>query len=501
VTSQERRLQVPGTDLAGVTAGVTDALAGRYTVDPGRLQSVTRTPLETFDHRLGAAGLTLQLQHAGTTAKLVLTGPDGTTAVSPADGFTAPAVAERLPPGAVRDAVSGVMKLRAVIPGEPQRHRLRTLTVRDGETKAVARVELDAVTGDGLTRLTVVPLKGYDRAGERVLTLLGRLPGAEAARGAEATPPEGPPPGPPLTPDTPAPHAVADVVAGYLAAMRANLDGVIDDIDTEFLHDFRVAVRRTRSTLKLSREALDPVLVRQREADGKRLGDLTTPLRDLDVHLLGLPTTRGWLVSADPADLGAFEAHLRSRRAAAHRTLVRALRTKQAQEFLADWTGELVTTAGERAQLTAEDLSRHCISRAHKKVVKAGSRIDANSPAADLHTLRKRCKELRYALEMFTPLHDPATTSKAIADLKKLQDVLGRFQDAEVQQHAVRAFAEEMTSAGTAPAATLLAMGELVTHLEADQAAARSDFTGAFERFMRPGNTRRIRAMGTGGSR
>lgn len=500
MTSQERRLQVPGTDLAGVTAAITAALAGRYTVDPGRVESVTRTPLETFDHRLAAAGMSLYVQRAGSSTVLVMSIPGGATLTSPADGFAPPAVSERLPPGAVRDAVSGVMKLRAVIPGSPQRHRLRTLTIRDDETKAVARVELDAVTGDGLTRLTVVPVRGYDRAGARVLSLLGRLPGAEAGGAAEATPPEEAPPVPPLTPDTPAPQAVADVVAGYLATMRANLDGVVDDIDTEFLHDFRVAVRRTRSTLKLSREALDPVVVRRREADGKRLGDLTTPLRDLDVHLLGLPTMRGWLVSADPADLAAFEEHLRSRRAVAHRTLVRALRTKRAQEFLTDWTGELVTTAGERAQVRAEDLSRHCISRAHKKVVKVGSKIDADSPAEDLHTLRKRCKELRYALEMFTPLHDPDTTGKAIADLKKLQDVLGRFQDAEVQQHAVRAFAEEMTAAGTAPAATLLAMGELVTHLEADQAAARSDFTGAFERFMRPASTRRLRAMGTGGT-
>jgi len=500
VTSQGRRLQVPGTDLARVTAAVVDALAGRFTVDAGPVESVTRTPLETVDHRLGAAGLTLELQRAGSTAELVLTGPDGTTAVSPAGGFAPPAVAEKLPPGPVRDAAGVVMKLRAVLPGDPQRHRLRTLTVRDDETKAVARIELDAVTGRSLTRLTVVPVKGYDRAGDRVLTLLGRLPGAEAGRGPEATPPEEPPPGPPLTPETPAPQAVADVVAGYLAAMRANLDGVVEDVDTEFLHDFRVAVRRTRSTLKLSREALHPVVVRRREAAGKRLGDLTTPLRDLDVHLLSMPRMRSWLVSADPADLAAFEDHLKARRSAAHRALVQALRTTRAKEFLTDWSGELVASAGEPT-MTAEDLSRHCISRAHNRVVKAGTAITAESAADDLHTLRKRCKELRYALEMFTPLHDPDTTGRAISDLKKLQDVLGRFQDAEVQQHAVRAFAEEMSAKGSAPAATLLAMGELVAHLEADQAAARSDFTGAFERFMRPASTRRLRAMGTGGTR
>ena len=45
--------------------------------------------------------------------------------------------------------------------------------------------------------------------------------------------------------------------------MTENLPGLLDDIDTEFLHDFRVAVRRTRSTLKLGRPAL-PAEVRTR---------------------------------------------------------------------------------------------------------------------------------------------------------------------------------------------------------------------------------------------
>ena len=42
----------------------------------------------------------------------------------------------------------------------------------------------------------------------------------------------------------------------FLSAMRDNLPGLLDDVDTEFLHDFRVAVRRTRSTLKLGRPVL-----------------------------------------------------------------------------------------------------------------------------------------------------------------------------------------------------------------------------------------------------
>ncbi len=50
--------------------------------------------------------------------------------------------------------------------------------------------------------------------------------------------------------------AVADALLGHLSIMEATVDGITADLDTEFLHDFRVAVRRTRSVLKLLGDVL-----------------------------------------------------------------------------------------------------------------------------------------------------------------------------------------------------------------------------------------------------
>jgi hypothetical protein len=84
-----------------------------------------------------------------------------------------------------------------------------------------------------------------------------------------------------------------------------------------------------------------------------------------------------------------------------------------------------------------------------------------------------------------------------VADLKRLQDVLGRFQDSEVQRQAIRGFAEEMMRAG-ASAETLLAMGELVGHLDAEQDRARDSFADEFGRFTRPASVRRMQRLGGG---
>jgi len=223
---------------------------------------------------------------------------------------------------------------------------------------------------------------------------------------------------------------------------------------------------------------------------------VTTPVRDLDVYELELPSMAGWLVGADAGDLEPFAAHLRRRRTVQRRALVRGLRSTRFQRLDAGWAEALAgLAASEHEHPSAGELADRSISKAYRRVARDGAAISASSPAEDLHGLRKRCKELRYALEVFTPVIDKESRKTAVADLKGLQDVLGRFQDSEVQRHSLREFAEEMMAAGT-PAQVVLAMGELVGHLDAEQDRARQDFEGAFARFVRPSSDRRMRQLG-----
>jgi CHAD domain-containing protein len=256
--------------------------------------------------------------------------------------------------------------------------------------------------------------------------------------------------------------------------------------------------------LKLGRPAL-PAHVREAwEPQFKWLGDLTTPVRDLDVYQLGLPEMAGWLVAASAADLEPFQAHLARRRAADRRALLRALRGARLRRLLDDWAGELSALAdsarsADGAAWSAGVLARASVARAHRRVVRGGTSISDSSPPEDLHVLRKRCKELRYALEMFAPVLDDAQVGKAIKDLKSLQDVLGRFQDSEVQRMTLHGFAQEMVADG-APAEALLAMGELMGHLYAEQQRARAEFATAFASYVRPaGHRRMLRLLGSGG--
>lgn len=516
---------------------VVEALSTSFTVVSGAKRLIRRMRLDTFDRRLQAAELLLEHQIVSSGEQVVLRRPDGSSTVAvPVKGLRWPGFPAALPQSPVRELVAPVTGIRALMVVADEKRRVQRLDLHNQDGKTVARVELDepAVAAASSAEVHVHHLRGYEDQARRATLLLkgiglrdirvGASPLADSALSAPSAPrvfsvisgTSGPSAS--TEPEmvgggraAPATDLLTTVLRGFLTTMVENLPGLLDDVDTEFLHDFRVAVRRTRATLKLGRPALPEVIRSRWEPAFKWLGDLTTPVRDLDVYELGLPVMRSWLVSADAADLDPFATHLRSRRTAERRALVRGLRSVTFRRLVTEWGDDLarLRDTAERAQslnardesagelLSAGQLADRGILKAYRRVTHDGATIGADSPAEDLHSLRKRCKELRYALEVFAPVIDDGARKRVVSDLKGLQDVLGAFQDTEVQRLALRGFAEEMMVDGT-PAGAVLAMGELIGHLDADQDRARREFDVVFARFTRPSSLLRLNRLGGG---
>jgi CHAD domain-containing protein len=276
---------------------------------------------------------------------------------------------------------------------------------------------------------------------------------------------------------------VVTALTHLLATLDANVSGTLRDIDTEFLHDLRVAVRRTRTALKLGAAALPPTVVAEYRAEFKWLGDVTTPTRDLDVYLLDYPAMAGSLVGASTADLAPFRDYLVGRRAAERRRLVRTLRSARFTSLTSNWHTTLTSMAAGRADRTAAGLARDVLGRAQRRVLVPGAAITRDSPPESLHDLRKRCKELRYALEFFASVCDPAGHRQAVRGLKGLQDCLGTYQDTHVQHEEIRVMAAQMMAAGDVLVATVLALGELAGHVARQGQRARREFAGQFADF------------------
>ena len=515
-------------------AAVRSELSTEFTVrqEPGAAGSGMhrRTWLDTFDWRLYKAGLTLQFEQARRGGLLVLSKADGTPQVEqPVTRWPRrPGLAEDLPPGPVRDRILVLTSPRALLPIVKATSTVSVNRLLNADGKTVARLVVEehvtvtaptpnsagGTTAELPPRLAVAEVRGYPSQARKAAGLLASVPGvshasqsvfiaaltalgrhpADYTSGVEAE----------ITATMPASVAVARLLLRLLDTVELNVDGVLRDIDTEFLHDLRVAVRRTRSAIKLLGAVLPADLAEHFKAEFKWLGDVTTPVRDLDVHLLGFDALTEQLVAASPDDLEPLRAFLVRRRAREFRRLAAALRGPRFRAITDDWRKALLeirdVDGPRRRRPTAAVLARAATGKAFRRVAAQGDAITLDSPPESLHDLRKRAKELRYLLEFFAPLYDQVAYRKVLSDLKQLQDCLGEFQDSEVQRHEIRDLADAMLTdsmlAGrAAPAATLLAMGEIAAKLALSQAEARAEFAARFARFAGPAGRERVRVL------
>ena len=509
MSSPIRRLTYRGGDPKAAADSVAGALSGRFRVETGATTQETSTHLDTPDHRLADAGLTLTQRGRGRRLTLERAGADGAKGTDGADGTTGadraegtrweqdlpltpswPVMPDQLAAGAVRTAVTAVSGLRALVVAARTRTALTKAVVRNADDKIVARVAWrrtrlvePASAGPELpVRLSVAPLRGY---GGDVATLAEMLIGGGDFTNDESSPhidvlaAAGPvvTPAPPMTPDLPASVAIAQALQAFSVAMRQNVPGTLADVDTEFLHELRVAVRRIRSVLKRAGDVLPAAMTQRYPEEFRWVGQFTTPTRDLDVFTLDLPELRG--VVSDRSALDPFAQHLLRRRKAARRDLVTALRSSRFADLLEDFDTDLATvltsadSAGP-AGPTAAELARNRIRAAYRRMATPARALTKDTPAADVHDLRKRGKDLRYVLEVFRALCDPDDYAAVISDLKKFQDILGRFQDSQVQVVALHQMAQQMLDAGERRAEPILAVGELAGHFHADQLDARA---------------------------
>jgi CHAD domain-containing protein len=511
-------------------------------------QRVTRTRLDTFDGRLHAAGLCLE-RRRGAGDVLVLTGPDGVPAqlalpageapdVLPHDASTPGAVdpdgstgvlrTDDLPAGPFRARVAVVARERVLLP-QLTLTSLRQVGSRPGREGAptvavgidrwlsleVGRyaTRLDAAAGPGSSAgawttdgwtieawtlegwtVEVTALPGHPKPAadlSRQLTRHGlRSHEGDALdlalrRAGIATEGWQGPARSPLDRRANALLGYRTVLRDLLDSLEANWQGTIEHLDSEFLHQARIAVRRTRSVLTEGRGVLPADVRAEQRRAFAWLGKLTGPARDLDVYVEGWATLTSPLPADEAQALDPVRAHLIEQRHAEHLAVSEALGSERAASVLARWRGWLdladdAVEGGRRADRALGKVAGARLAEAQQQVITDGRAIGPASPPEALHELRKDAKRLRYLLEGFGPLGGRKRVKEILSHLKLLQDNLGEFQDTQVQADRLRASAAEVAAEGWLPKEADAAVERLARVLESRGAAARADFARCF---------------------
>jgi CHAD domain-containing protein len=392
----------------------------------------------------------------------------------------------------------------------------RLLDVLDDDRKTVARIRIEVVRARTPWRagpwrriptlVTLTALRGYDAAYERLLRIVESRPGLERSlAGLQVIALQAAGVSPPrdvsrfdvaLAPSVSADSGARQIYRALLDIMVANEPGLRADLDTEFLHDYRVALRRTRSLLGVIKNVFPPDAVTHFRDEFRWLAKATGPTRDLDVLLLGL---RGMSEKFPDDDLAALISFLSRKQRREHRLLERLFESDRYRALLEDWreflqdppsgVPEVVAGFSPRST-TPEDAARSLVEvtsrriwRLYRRLIEQAMTVNDKTPADALHQLRIDAKKLRYLIDATRSLHDGRHLDRIIGSLKRVQSVMGDFNDAQVQERHLLESGKAMAEALAGDSQALLTIGRLAESARNRATSLRAEISDELSRF------------------
>ncbi|WP_019956278.1 CHAD domain-containing protein [Yoonia vestfoldensis] len=413
-----------------------------------------------------------------------------------------------LPDGPVKRALGDLSVLRSLLPVGTGKIRRETLTLRDDEDKVQCRAQLrQLITADGGALLVFVQgLRGYEKAralmhskieaaGGKTFDdddLFARLfPGRVAYQAKPEIV---------IASDEAAFDIANDIIAAHILVARANEPGIIADHDTEFLHDYRIALRKIRSVLSLFKGIYEPDQTEDLKARFSSLMAATGRLRDLDVYLMEKQKYYALLPVALHGGLDMLFNRLSADRKEEHAKLAARLRSKsyakEIEKLERLFTRRKKLSRGPKADLSAHGYASTLIWKRYDKVHKIAAEIGPNTDDTEIHALRIHCKKLRYLMEFFAPAFPQSQVKSLIKPLRHLQDTLGLFNDYAIQQVSLAAILHQLDERPESGALELAqSIGALVAMLHRLQIEERAKVMDGVARFDRAETRQRFRSL------
>lgn len=459
-----------------------------------------RLYLDTFDFRLHDAGLELFAEDDRLVLRDATSGEMVASAAwrAGAGNGALRIFARDLDSGELRDRVTALTEPRALLEAARVRVVQHELAARDGDGRLVARVRSEAMAlrrngrecavrflridtpadrsdADAKATARLVTASGYRpsafSAYDLVLVAAGRRPRRASRDILDGT--------------SPMRAAAAVIFERELAVMERNERGILEDIDPEFLHDYRVALRRTRTALRLFKGAFTVEEFRDFRARFAALSRPTGMLRDLDVHLGARDEYAQWVPPSLRDHLVPAFDSLARQRDERRAQLSSVLSSRGYALLKRDWRRALARLRrGEPAGLMADEMAlpvaREAIATRYKRLRDIATDAEALD-AVTLHRARVQSKRFRYVLEFFAaPLGEPA--SKAAKAIERLQDALGEYHDTGVLEPLLQAELHGMPVNDENAVLRAAALGAWMARLDARREKARRRAVRRIER-------------------
>ncbi len=351
-----------------------------------------------------------------------------------------------------KQTLSPLLNLRALSPIYQGILKIEHLNLQNDTGKTLVFCQLNSIFNPEhprtpiMRQFKIMPLTGYTEESQNaahIITQLGGLQPSQAPldtllSALGITPkPYTVKPQINIPAQMPARKAVSSIIAIMIEKQRLTESGIINDIDTEFLHHYRVAIRMVRSAitqLKVVFPENDVLSLKQRFAT---LARETNILRDLDVFILDKERYISLLPESMQQGLSPMFDDFQKQRQTEAKRISRWLNSKAYREEMDALESLFKPTYSAVETLWSEkpaiELAINKILKTYKKIYQAAIKITQNTADEEIHKIRIDCKKLRYLLYFFGQQFKQKKIRQVSKHLKSLQDTLGIFNDLTVQ--------------------------------------------------------------------
>ena len=460
-------------------------LGSRYSTTEPEISEQEGRYFDTFDLRLYKGGYICLTRNGRFSLFSLRNGKE--SCGMPLDSEKPPRFQEEYPEGRLRDILAELIDVRALMPLAMVREQKERREIQNSEGKSIAHMIVmhrRLISNGGTEKdidpiIALTPLRGFD---DETAGLAGAFKQAmapvshddifrELISHAEYVedvsigiyPPY-------IEPTWSSCHAVKVILDNLLTQSKAQVRGILEDIDTEFLHDFRVSIRRARVAAGQCKEIFIPEKYESLREALKTVQSATGPLRDIDVMLMDESYYLSLVPEQLKEGLNIFFRYIRTLREEEHNRLAGFIGSDDYSKRM-DLASTFCTAPMQEAcNPETIPIIRKAGDVIPRRFAKLRKRIGKLLKATEnVHEVRIDCKKLRYLLELFSQLFPNRNVDKTIKNLKQFQNGLGDLHDVKVQQRILLDSLDRMQHSRYASAQANAAIGGIVTALAAKE--------------------------------
>lgn len=217
----------------------------------------------------------------------------------------------------------------------------------------------------------------------------------------------------------------------YLHLVKIYLPLIFDKNNDEYLHQFRVNLRRIKSIMSIFKELFDPDIYQKLNSGLKEAITATNRKRDLDVFLAGLDNFE------EKDDLTEFAQVLTKEQKIEGQKFKDFIKEKKVEDMIFDLEAMLNENSNffvsRLASLPAKEYLKNTMKYLYKKTMKAIKKLDKQTKLEEFHKTRIKIKKIRYLSDTFKNF----SSKKQKKSLKKYQTIFGELNDLKNQVNMI----------------------------------------------------------------